>query len=119
MQFILTLTTNIEKLSGSPVKVTVDSVSAGSIKIGTTVLFPSGDSSSASTYTSALKSGDTSSVFGNSFGGIAVDASSVETAAAANPSKSGLKPPKLPFGHQLLEPETLLITSNDNCPACF
>ncbi|DBA82155.1 TPA: hypothetical protein ACH3X1_007142 [Trebouxia sp. C0004] len=87
-QFVATLTANIEKLSGSPVTVTVDSVTAGSVKIATTVAFLSGDSSSASTYTSVLKSGDVSSVFGTSFGGIAVDASSVKSATVTNPSPS-------------------------------
>ncbi len=90
LQFVATLTANIEKLSGSPVTVTVDSVTAGSVKIATTVAFLSGDSSSASTYTSVLKSGDVSSVFGTSFGGVAVDASSVKSATVTNPSASEL-----------------------------
>ena len=88
LQFVATLTTNIEKLSGSPVQVTVDSVTAGSVTVATTVVFLSGDSSSASAYQSALTSGDTSSVFGTSFGDIAVDASSVKTATVTNPSES-------------------------------
>ena len=61
LQFVATLTTNIEKLSGSPVQVTVDSVTAGSVTVATTVVFLSGESSSASAYRSALTSGGTSS----------------------------------------------------------
>ncbi len=85
-----TLTTNIEKLSGSPVTVTVDSVISGSVMVATTVAFLRGDSSSASTYTSALKSGDAASVFGTSFGSVAVDTSSIKASTVANPSGSEL-----------------------------
>lgn len=88
LQFVATLTVNIKKLSGSPVLVTVESVTPGSVKVATTVVFLSGDSSSASTYTAALTSGETSSVFGTSFGGVGVDASSVKTATVTNPSES-------------------------------
>ena len=82
-----TLTANIEKLSGSPVTVTVDSVTSGSVTVATTVAFLSGDSSSASTYTSALKSGDAASIFGTSFGSVAVDTSSIKASTVANPSE--------------------------------
>ena len=37
LQFVATLTTNIEKLSGSPVQVSVDIVTAGSVTVATTV----------------------------------------------------------------------------------
>ncbi len=85
-----TLTANIEKLSGSPVTVTVDSVTSGSVRVATTVAFLSGDSSSASTYTSALKSGNAASVFGTSFGSVAVDTSSIKASTVTNPSESEL-----------------------------
>ena len=81
-----TLTANIEKLSGSPVTVTVDSVTSGSVTVATTVAFLSGDSLSASTYTSALKSGNAASVFGTSFGSVAVDTSSIKASTVTDPS---------------------------------
>ena len=87
LQFITTLTANIKALSGSPVTVTIDSITAGSVKVASTTLFLSGDSSSAASYTTALTSGDTASVFGTSFGTIAVDKSSITTSTASNPSK--------------------------------
>ncbi len=90
MQFVATLTANIEKLSGSPVTVTVDNVTSGSVTIATTVAFLSGDSSSASTYTSALQSGNAASVFETSFGSVTVDTSSIKASIAANPSESNL-----------------------------
>ncbi len=87
MQFVTTLTANIEKLSGSPVTVTVDNVASGSVTDATTVAFLSGDSSSASIYTSALKGGDAASVFGTSFGSVAVDTSSIKASTVVNPSE--------------------------------
>ena len=81
------MTNNIEALSGSPVQVTIDSISAGSVKVASTVVFLNGDASSASTYQTALVSGDTSKVFGSSFGDISVDTSSIKTVTVSNPSK--------------------------------
>ena len=89
LQFITTLTDNIEALSGSPVQVTIDSISPGSVKIASTVVFLNGDATSASTYQTALTSGDTASVFGTSFGGISVDTSSIKAVTVSNPSKLG------------------------------
>ena len=54
LRCVVTLIAKIE-VSGSPVTVTVDSVTSGSVKDATTVAFLSGDSSSASTYTYAKK----------------------------------------------------------------
>ena len=68
-------------------QVTIDSISAGSVKVASTVAFLSGDSSSASTYSSALTSGNTASIFGHSFGEVAVDTQSVSTSTVDNPSK--------------------------------
>ncbi|DBA89412.1 hypothetical protein WJX77_010471 [Trebouxia sp. C0004] len=69
-QFVATLTANIEKLSGSPVTMTVDSFTSGSVTVATTVALLSGDTSSTSTYTSALESGDVASLSKTSFGSV-------------------------------------------------
>lgn len=104
LQFITTLTNNIEALSGSPVQVTINSISAGSVKIASTVVFLNGDASSASTYKTALTSGDVTSVFGTSFGGVAVDSSSVRTATVSNPSRFTCAYPPLSLGTITLPP---------------
>ncbi len=89
LQFITTLETNIEKLSGSPVQVSIDSISAGSVKVASTVVFLNGNSNSAAAYQTAMTSGTaSSSIFGTSFGAVAVDASSVKPSTVANPSKA-------------------------------
>lgn len=89
LQFVTTLETNIEKLSGSPVQVSIDSISAGSVKVASTVVFLNGNSSSAAAYQTAMTSGTaSSSIFGTSFGAVAVDASSVKPSTVANPSKA-------------------------------
>ena len=91
LQFTTTLETNIEKLSGSPVQVNIDSISAGSVKVASTVIFLNGNSDSASAYQTAMTSGTASaSIFGTSFGSVAVDASSVKPSTVANPSKTVL-----------------------------
>ena len=87
LQFTTQLSNNIERLTGSPVQVTIDSISAGSVKVASTVAFLSGDTSSASTYSAALTSGNTASIFGGSFGNVAVDTQSVSTSTVNNPSK--------------------------------
>lgn len=87
LQFVTTLTNNIEALSGSPVQVTITGISPGSVKIASTVAFLNGDASSASTYQTALTQGDTASLFGTSFGSVAVDASSIKAVTVSNPSK--------------------------------
>ena len=87
LQFITTLTNNIEALSGSAVQVTITGIFPGSVKVSSTVVFLNGDSSSASTYQTALTSGNTASLFGTSFGSVAVDASSVKAVTVSNPSK--------------------------------
>lgn len=85
-----TLTTNIEKLSGSPVTVTVDSVTSGlvTVQIATTLAFLSRDSSSASTYMSALTGGTEASNFETSFGSGAVGDSFIKASTVASPSES-------------------------------
>ena len=89
LQFVTTLTNNIEALSGSPVQVTINSISPGSIKVASTVAFLNGDAGSASTYQTALTSGDPAKVFGTSFGDVAVDTSSIKAVTVSNPSKPG------------------------------
>ena len=87
LQLIAAMKYNIETLTGSSVQVSIDSISAGSVTVASTVLFLSGDSTSSSTYASALTSGDTTSIFGTSFGDVAVDTQSVTTTSVDNPSK--------------------------------
>ncbi|KAA6417956.1 MAG: hypothetical protein FRX49_12114 [Trebouxia sp. A1-2] len=89
-QLVATLTTNIEKLSGSPVTVTVDSVTSGlvTVQIATTLAFLSRDSSSASTYMSALTGGTEASNFETSFGSGAVGDSFIKASTVASPSES-------------------------------
>ena len=85
VQFIATVVKNVEALSGSAVQVTIDSVTAGSVKVASTVVFLSGDSASASSYQAAITSGDPTSVFGSSFGAVAVDTSSIKASTVSNP----------------------------------
>ena len=87
MQFIFELTNSVENLTGSPVQVTIDSITAGSVKVANMVAFLDGNSSSASIYSAVLSSGDTSSIYGASFGDVTVDKQSVTTAFVNNPSK--------------------------------
>ena len=87
LQFTTQLSNSIASLTGSPVQVTIDSISAGSVKVASTVAFLSGDRSSASTYSAALISSNTSSLFGSSFGDVVVDTQSVSTTTVNNPSK--------------------------------
>ena len=88
LQFIATVEGNVESLSGSPVKVIIDSISAGSVDVATTTIFLNGDSTSASAYQTAMTSGTaTSTIFGTGFGSVAVDASTVKAESVSNPSK--------------------------------
>ncbi|DBA73728.1 TPA: hypothetical protein ACH3X2_009704 [Trebouxia sp. C0005] len=82
--------TNIEKLSG-PVHVSIDSISAGSVKVASTVVFLNGDSNNAAAYQTAMTSSTctaSSSIFGTSFDDVAVDASSVKPNTVANPKSN-------------------------------
>ena len=90
VQFIATVVKNVEALSGSAVQVTIDSVTAGSVKVASTVVFLSGDSASASSYQAAITSGNATSVFGTSFGAVAVDQSSIKASTVSNPGKAPL-----------------------------
>ena len=84
----MTVEKNIETLSGSPVQVTIDSVSAGSVNVVTTTVFLNGNADSAAAYQTAMTGGSASSViFGTAFGSVAVDTSSVKAESVNNPSK--------------------------------
>lgn len=79
---------NVKALSGSPVKVTIDSISAGSVNVATTTVFLKGNADSAAAYQTAVTGGTAASmIFGTAFGSIAVDASSVKVESVSNPSK--------------------------------
>ena len=90
MQFVSTLEANIEAQIGTPVNVIITSVVAGSVKVTNSVAFTGADSAAAlagqSALAAVLKSGDVS-IFGTTFGSVAV--SGVTLTTAANPSKSG------------------------------
>ena len=86
LQFISTLETNVEALTGSPVKVTIDSVSGGSAVVTETYAFLDNSATSATNLATVLTSSDSSSVFGTTFGPVTVAASSVKTGTVANPS---------------------------------
>ncbi|KAL3145181.1 hypothetical protein ABBQ32_000934 [Trebouxia sp. C0010 RCD-2024] len=90
-QFIATVVKNVEALSGSAVQVTIDSVTAGSVKVASTVVFLSGDSASASSYQAAITSGIATRVFGTSFGAVAVDQSSIKASTVSNPGSGGIR----------------------------
>ena len=87
LQFVAAITQNVESMTGSPVSVKITRVVAGSVVASTQVSFLDGNSTSASTYQSVMTSGDTSSIFGSSFGAVTVDASFVKSATVSNPSK--------------------------------
>ena len=88
LQFIATLESNIFKLLNALANVTIDSVVASSVKVGDTIAFTGSDSDAAAgardALVTALNSGDTS-VFGTSFGSVAV--SGVSATNSSNPSK--------------------------------
>ena len=90
LQFVSTIEANVQSLSGSPVQVTIDSITAGSVSVATTTIFLNGDSNSALAYQTTMTSGNAASrIFGTGFGSVAVDASSVNTKSVSNPSKPG------------------------------
>lgn len=86
MQFIKTLTTNIEKLSG-PVTVAIvpGSIKPGSVVVDTTVAFLSGDTSSVTAYTTVMKSSSVSSIFGSY--AASVNTGSIVESTIANPGE--------------------------------
>ena len=86
LQFISTLEANVEALTGSPVKVTIDSVTSGSVVVTETYAFLDNSVTSAANLATVLTSSDSSSVFGTTFGPVTVAAGSVMTGTVANPS---------------------------------
>lgn len=76
----------MEALTGSPVKVIIDSVSGGSVVVTETYAFLDNSATSAANLATVLTSSDSSSVFGTTFGPVTVAASSVKTGTVANPS---------------------------------
>lgn len=88
LQFAAAISQNVERMTGSPVSVQITRVVAGSVVASTQVIFLDGNTTSASTYQSVMTSGDTSSIFGSSFGEVTVDASFVKSATVSNPSKA-------------------------------
>lgn len=89
LQFVETLETNIFAKIDALVNVTVTKVVLGSISVSNTVAFTGADSQAAlagqGALAAVLQSGDVSSIFGSSFGTVAVSA--VVKANATNPSE--------------------------------
>ena len=83
LQFLQVLTTNIEQISG-PVTVTIvpNSITAGSVVVGTQVEILNGDSGSANNYVAALH-GNTAAVFGSMY---AATVNTVTQTTVTNPN---------------------------------
>ncbi|KAL0052806.1 hypothetical protein WJX82_008114 [Trebouxia sp. C0006] len=88
-QFIATLVTNVEALTGSPVSCNITSFKSGSVVATIQTDFLDDDQSSATTYANVMKSGDVSSVFGTGYGSVSVDPNSVQTSLVSNPAHTG------------------------------
>ncbi len=86
LQFVQTMTTNIETLTGSPVAVTITNYTGGSVVVTTQTAFEDNDATSAAQYANAMKSGDPTLVFGTGYGSVTVDPNSVTTGQATNPA---------------------------------
>lgn len=87
LQFVATVTQNVEALTGSPVLVWLTNVISGSVVASTNVVFLDGNTTSAMTYQKVMGSVNTGSIFGSSFGPVTVDPSSVPITTVSNPSK--------------------------------
>ena len=90
LQFVQTMITNIEALTGSPVAVTFTNYTGGSVVVTTETAFEDNDATSAAQYASVMKSGDPTLIFGTGYGSVTVDPNSVSTGQATNPAS---KPP--------------------------
>ncbi len=90
LQFVQTMTTNIEALTGSPVAVTLTNYTGGSVVVTTQTAFEDNDAASAAQYANVMKSGDPTLVFGTGYGSVTVDPSSVTTGQATNPARKSL-----------------------------
>ena len=91
MQFADAVTSNIERLTGSPVWFEYVSVTPGSVVVVNKVLFLDGSKASASTYQYALVNGNIGAIYGDSFSTVIVDISSVQVVEASNPSKLSVR----------------------------
>ena len=87
LQFIATLVTNIEALTGSPVSCNITSFESGSVVATIQTDFLDDNQGSAATYANVMKSGDPSSVFGTGYGSVSVDPNSVQTSLVSNPAR--------------------------------
>ena len=87
LQFVATLVTNIEALTGSPVVVTVTNYTAGSVVVVLKTDFEDGSAVGAKTYANTMTSGDPSAVFGTGYGSVYVDPKSVQTSQVSNPAR--------------------------------
>lgn len=86
MQFVTSMTNNIEALTGSPVKVTITNYTSGSVIVATQTDFLDNNQASATSFSNLLTSGDVSSVFGTEYGSVTVDPKSVTTSQVTNPA---------------------------------
>lgn len=86
-QFVATVTQNIGALTGSPVLVWITQLRAGSVSLTTRVVFMDASAAAAGAYQAALVSASTGSIFGSSFGTVAVDPTSVTITTVSNPSE--------------------------------
>ena len=92
LQFVQTMTTNIEALTGSPVAVTITNYTGGSVVVTTQTAFEDNDATSAAQYANVMKSGDPTLVFGTGYGSVTVDPNSVTTGQATNPASTSESP---------------------------
>ena len=86
LQFVASLTSNIETLTSSPVNVTIANYTSGSVVATINTYFLDDNEASATTYATVMKSGEVSSVFGSDYGTVTVDPNSVKTTTVTNPS---------------------------------
>lgn len=92
LQFVQTMTPNIEALTGSPVAVTITNYTGGSVVNTTETAFEDNDATSAAQYANVMKSGDPTLVFGTGYGSVTVDPNSVTTGQATNPASTSESP---------------------------
>ena len=83
LQFKTALSSNIQALTNSSVRVSIMGITAGasaaSVTVMTKVAFLDGQRGSAQTYVSVLTSSNTAAVFGSAFSTVSVDVASIGT----------------------------------------
>ena len=87
MQFVATITANIESLTGSPVFYNITSYASGSVVYYSTCEFQDGTNTGSTIYATDLEDGDLSGIYGTQYGSVTVDPSSVNTTEVANPAR--------------------------------